>query len=309
LSAAGETIGSNSFVAEHAPADKRGLYVAFTWSFAVIPPIVAALLVLGLTNSMTPEAYGSWGWRIPFLISGPLALVGLYIRNVLEESPAFKATKAAKRVTTSPISEAMRSQKRQMAYSFGLTAFSALSFYTFVGYFVSYLTTTVGLTSNDALISNSIGLPIASIRMIVAGGLSARFGRKPILILGLVVTALSCVPAYLIAAQGNLVSAIIGQGMLAISCGLYWGPVGIALMELFPTRTRFSASAISYNVAYTIFGGTAPFVGTWMVLQSGSKIAPAIYMAVVSVIVFFVVLAIPETSRRSMIHKEDIAEA
>lgn len=309
LSAAGETIGSNSFVAEHAPENKRGLYVAFTWSFAVIPPIVAALLILFLTNILSETAYASWGWRIPFLIGGPLGLIGLYIRNQLDESPAFKATQAANRVAVSPIAEAMRDQKREMALSFGLTAFSALSFYTFVGYFVSYLTTTVGLSSNAALISNSIGLLVACLTMIASGGLSDRFGRKRLLILGLVINAIICIPAYLLATQGTLASAIIAQAMLAVGCGLYWGPVGITLMELFPTRTRFSATAISYNLSYTIFGGSAPFIGTWLVLQSGNKIAPAIYMAVVSIIVFFVVLMVPETARRSLVHKEDLAAA
>jgi MHS family proline/betaine transporter-like MFS transporter len=307
LSAAGETVGSNSFVAEHAPSDKRGLFVAFTYSFANLPPIFAALLVLFLTNALSGEAYASWGWRIPFLIGGPLALIGLYIRDKVEETPAFKATQAAKRVAANPMREAVRDQKQQMGFSFALAAFSSLGFYTLAGYFVSYLTATVGLNSNAALISNSIALFVAFIMMIVGGHLSDRFGRKPILLIGLIINAVVCIPAYLLAAQGSLLTAIAGQSLLAFGCGLFWGPVGIALLELFPTRTRFSASAISYNLAYTIFGGTAPFLGTWLILQSGNKIAPAIYMAALSIAVLLVVLRIPETYKKSLVHAEDVA--
>jgi MFS transporter, MHS family, proline/betaine transporter len=306
LSAAGETVGSNAFVAEHAPAEKRGLYVAFTYSFANLPPIVAALLVLFLTNALTGEAYASWGWRIPFLIGGPLALVGLYIRRQVDESPAFKATQAARRVASSPIVDAVRDQKKAMGFSFALAAFSSLGFYTLAGYFVSYLTATVKLDSNSALISNSVALFVAFVAMIAGGALSDRFGRKPILLLGLAISALVCIPAYQLAAQGTLGSAIAGQGLLAAACGLFWGPVGIALLELFPTRTRFSASAISYNLAYTIFGGSAPFLATWLILQSGNKLAPALYMAAVAVVVFLVVLMIPETARKSLVHAEDV---
>lgn len=306
LSAAGETVGSNAFVAEHAPSDRRGLYVGFTYSFANLPPIAAALLVLLLTNVLTGEAYSSWGWRIPFLIGGPLALVGLYIRHKVDESPAFQATKAARNVAASPLRDAVRDQKKAMGFSFALAAFSSLGFYTLAGYFVSYLITTVGLNSNAALISNSVALFVAFLTMIFGGHLSDRLGRKPVLIAGLVINALVCIPAYLIAAQGSLATAILGQSLLAFGCGLFWGPVGIALMELFPTRTRYSASAISYNLAYTIFGGTAPLLGTWLVMQSGSKIAPAVYMCAVSIAVLLVVLRIPETYRSSLVHAEDL---
>ncbi len=306
LSAAGETVGSNAFVAEHAPSDRRGLYVGFTYSFANLPPIAAALLVLLLTNVLTGEAYSSWGWRIPFLIGGPLALVGLYIRHKVDESPAFQATKAARNVAASPLRDAVRDQKKAMGFSFALAAFSSLGFYTLAGYFVSYLITTVGLNSNAALISNSVALFVAFLTMIFGGHLSDRLGRKPVLIAGLVINALVCIPAYLIAAQGSLATAILGQSLLAFGCGLFWGPVGIALMELFPTRTRYSASAISYNLAYTIFGGTAPLLGTWLVMQSGSKIAPAVYMCAVSIAVLLVMLRIPETYRSSLVHAEDL---
>jgi len=306
LSAAGETIGSNAFVAEHAPSERRGLYVAFTYSFANLPPIAAALLVLLLTNVMTGEDYAAWGWRIPFLIGGPLALVGLYIRRRVDESPAFKAMQAAKRVASTPLRDAVRDQKKAMGFSFALAAFSSLGFYTLAGYFVSYLTATVGLDRNAALISNSVALFVAFLAMILGGFLSDRFGRKPLLLIGLALNAVLCIPAYMLAAQGSLATAVLGQSILAVACGLFWGPLGIALIELFPTRTRYSASAVSYNLAYTIFGGTAPFLGTYLVAQSGSKIAPAVYMAVVSVAALLILAMIPETSKRSLLHAEDV---
>ena len=220
-----------------------------------------------------------------------------------------KATQAARRVAATPLRDALRDQKKAMSFSFALAALSSLGFYTLAGYFVNYLTATVGLNSNAALISNSIALFIAFLAMILGGHLSDRFGRKPILLTGIAINAAISIPAYMLAAQGSLATAIAGQTLLAFGSGLFWGPLGIALLELFPTRTRYSASAISYNLAYTIFGGTAPFVGTYLVQQSGSKIAPAIYMAAVSVAVFLVVLLIPETYKRPLVHAEDVRSA
>lgn len=90
FAAAGETVGSNAFVAEHAPTGRRGLYVAFTYSFSTVPSVAAALFVLFLTNTLGETTYNAWGWRIAFLIGGPMALIGLYIRTKVDESPSMK---------------------------------------------------------------------------------------------------------------------------------------------------------------------------------------------------------------------------
>ena len=304
LSASGETIGSNSFVAEHAPPNRRGLHVAFTYAFANLPPVAAALLILLLTSLMGNQAYESWGWRIPFLLGGPLALVGLYIRTQVDESPAFQKAQASNQISNSPVKDAKREQRKQMAFSFCLAAFSSLAFYTLSGYFVSYLTASVGMSRTDALTANSVAMVVAFLTMILSGYLSDIVGRKPMLITGLLFNACISIPAYMLAGQATLVSAILGQSLLAIGMGLFAGPLGAALLELFPTKTRFSASAISYNLAYTIFGGTAPLLGAWLVLKSGSLLAPAWYMVSVSVVVLLVTLALPETSKRSLLEAD-----
>jgi MHS family proline/betaine transporter-like MFS transporter len=309
LSAGGEAMGSNALVAEHAPAHRRGMYVGFTYSFANLPAIFAALFVLLLTNVLSAGNYEAWGWRIPFLFGGLISLVGLYIRFRVAESPAFQTTRAADRVSEAPILTVLRDHRRALAFAFAMAALSGLGFYTLTGYFVTYLAEAVGLTGNASLISNSIALTVAFITMPLAGLLSDRIGRRLVLMLGAALSAVLSIPAYLLASAGSLSTAIAGQSLLAFSLGVFFGPVGIVFLELFPTRTRYSGAAIGYNAAYVVFGGTAPLFGTWLVDVTGSLIAPAVYMTVLAACVFAVALRLPESYRQPLVHSEDAEPA
>jgi len=305
LSAGGEAMGSNALVAEYAPNNRRGLYVGFGYAFANLPAVFAALLVLALTNVLSAATYASWGWRIPFLLGGVISLVGLYIRNRIAESPAFEKTKAARRTVTNPVAEVLREHRRPLAFCFAMATLSGLGFYTLTGYFSTYLHEAVGLPSNASLISNSVALTLAFIAMPLAGLLSDRIGRRRVLMLGAALSVIVSIPAYLIAGLGSLTTAIIGQGLLAVALGIFFGPVGIVFLELFPTRTRYSGSAIGYNAAYVIFGGTAPLLSTWLVARTGSLVAPAIYMTVLAACVLAVTFIMPETFQTPLVHDED----
>jgi MHS family proline/betaine transporter-like MFS transporter len=309
LSAGGEAMGSNALVAEHAPDDRRGLYVGFTYSFANLPAVFAGLFVLLLTNLMPAEAFQSWGWRVPFLLGGVISLVGLYIRSRVDESPAFRTTRAADRVAKAPILTVLREQRRALGFAFAMAALSGLGFYTLTGYFATYLAESVGLDANASLVSNSIAITVAFVLMPLAGLLSDRIGRRPTMVLGAALSAVAAVPAYLLASAGSLGTAIAGQSLLAAALAVFFGPVGIVFLELFPTRTRYSGAAIGYTTAYVVFGGTAPLLGTWLVDVSGSLLAPAIYLAVLSTLVFLVALRLPESHRSPLIHAEDAEPA
>ncbi|WP_185751338.1 MFS transporter [Arthrobacter sp. 31Y] len=308
FSAAGETVASNTFVAEHAPEGKRGRYVAFTFSFSTLPSVVAALLVLALMNGMGPEVYESWGWRVPFLIGGPLALIGLYIRWKVDESPAFEAAKSAGTVSKNPLREAARTQKTPALLTFTLAALSSLAFYTLSGYFVSYLTTGARLPNDQALLSNGIALFVAFFCFWIGGSLSDKYGRKRVLQGTIAATVLLYLPAFWFAGLGTFITALTGQLVIAVIFGLFWGAFGITVVELFPTRTRLSAATISYNLGYTIFGGTAPLLATYLIQQTGVLVAPGIYMMAVAAITLFVIRKMPETANTGLLHAEDIAQ-
>jgi MHS family proline/betaine transporter-like MFS transporter len=295
-SAGAETAGSNSLVAEHSPQNRRGFYVSFTYAFANLPAVFAALFVLLLTNTMGAELFSEWGWRIPFIVGGLFALVGLYIRMKVDETPAFVAARANNQVAKFPLLAALRDHPKQIFFAFALAALSGLGFYTLTGYFTTYLKEAVGLSANDALISNSIALFAAFIVMPLAGWASDRIGRRPMILIGTIASAVASVPAYALASSGSLITAILGQTLLAVALSIFFGPFGVAFLEIFPPRVRFSGGAFGYNAAYVIFGGTAPFFSIWLVDVTGNLLAPAFYMAIVAIIVTFVALRLPEGS-------------
>ncbi|MGP3974278.1 MFS transporter [Streptomyces sp. 8N114] len=301
FSAAGETIGSNSFVGEHAPPKRRGFAVGMVYTWSNLPPVLAALLVYFLTGATSSGAYENWGWRVPFLLGAPLAIVGLYIRTRVDESPAFTAVKEAKRVSAAPVRTVLREHRKEMAVCFSIAAVASLGYYSLTGYFFTYLTVTIGMGESAALLSNSIALTITFVTVPVAAALSDRIGRKRGLQLAAGMNALFAVPAYLFVGQASLTSAIVSQGLLALSLGMFFGPAGAAFVELFPARTRYTGASISYNLAFTIFGGTAPLLSIFLIEQTGSDIAPAWYVVAVSVAALLVIARMTETSGNSML--------
>lgn len=301
LSAAGETIGSCSFVAEHSDIAHRGRNVGIVYTASNLPPVLAALLVLGLTTFLAPDTYESWGWRVPFLLGAPLAVVGLYIRTRVDESPAFIEMRESKRVESAPIRAVFAQQWRAMLTVFAMAAVASLGYYSLTGYFYSYMTVTIGIDSDAALISNSIALLITFVVVPIAATISDRVGRKRMLLVGTVINAVVAVPAYLLVGVGTLGAAVLAQGLLGLALGLVFGPAGAAYVEMFPARVRFTGASISYNLAFTIFGGTAPLLATWLISWTGSTIAPAWYIVAVTALALVVLTGMPETRQRSML--------
>ena len=301
FSAGGEAVGAPSFVLEHAPIERRGFWIGITIAMSAIPSIVAGVMILGIVNSMSAESYASWGWRIPFLIAASLSAIGLYIRHKTEESDAFiKAVEERGTQKKVSLRDSLRSSRLRMLQVFMIVSLNALTFYFMVGYFVTYLQTVVKLTQQESLISNAAGLLTFSILLPLCGRLSDRIGRKPMLLAGSLLIAVLSVPTFNLLTQHTLQSAIFAQIILAVCLAVFGGGSYTFFVELFPTSVRFTGAAISYNISYAVFGGTAPFVGTYLVKLTGNPMAPGFYLATLAALVFVAALTVPETARRDL---------
>lgn len=300
FSGAGEFTGSTSFITEHAPANRRGLFAAISATFTTLPAVCGALTVLAARTGMPGDTYGSWGWRLPFLVAGPLAVVGLLIRLRMDESPAFEELRRERDVERAPAREAVRHHRRSILLVFAIASLSGLGAYTLGAYFVTYLTVTVGLAPTTALLANCAAFGVTVPLVPLVGLLGDRVGRKPLLVTGCIGFIALSVPGYLIAGSGGLGAAIAGQLMLALPWTFVVSAVVVTQIEIFPTAVRYSGASIGYNLAYMVFGGTAPLVATWLVAHSGSHIAPSFYLVAVAVLVLPAVWKLPETSRLAL---------
>ncbi|MBA1190908.1 MHS family MFS transporter [Pseudomonas entomophila] len=301
FSAGGEYAGACAYLMEHAPRERRAFYGSFVPVSTFSAFACAAVLAYGLEASLSSEAMASWGWRIPFLIAAPLGIVGLYLRWRMEETPAFREAMSEGKVAEhSPLKDTLRHHGRAMRNLGAFISLTALSFYMFTTYFSTYLQLVGHLTRAQSLLVSTVALLFAALACPLAGAFSDRVGRRKTIGFTCLWVMLCVFPAYWLASSGSVAAAIVGVVLLAIGALLSGVVTAALLSETFPTRTRYTASAITYNVAYTLFGGTAPLVATWLISATGSSLAPAFYLVVIALVAMAGGLGLPETSRISL---------
>ena len=300
FSAGGEWSGSAAFMVEYAPENKRGLYGS--WQQV---SIVAGLLVgsgMGglLGTVLSEDALNAWGWRIPFILGMVVALVGLYLRLRVEDTPAFRIIEVKEEVTEAPVKESFTAHWRESLTAIGFTVAWTVAYYILLTYMPTYVSETLGIPLTQALLSNAIGLVVLMALIPFTAALSDRIGRKPLLIAFSALIALLTYPLFLLASTQVLAFIVLAQVLFGVIISLFSGPGPAALVEMFPTNVRYSALGVSYNIAVAAFGGTAPFIATYLISRTGSNFSPGFYLIAAAVVTLIVVSTMKETYREPL---------
>lgn len=280
LSVGGEYIGSMSFLAEHAPPGRR----AFLGSWSSFSVILGSLLGSGVaalcTGLLAESELESWGWRVPFLGGILIGLVGFWLRIGVAESPSFLKLRQGGKLAANPIAEAVRNDWRAILTTLGLTGLSSVGFYLPFVWLPTWLASIKQppLLESQALTANTLALLLLLAITPLTALISDRVGRRPMYLASAAGYALLSYPLFVLMAGGGFASAVLGLLVFAAVNGFYSGCMAATMVELFPTRTRYSGVAIGYNLGQAILGGTAPLVGTALIDLTQNALAPTYYL-------------------------------
>ena len=291
LSVGGEYTSSVVFLVEHAPERRRGLMGALACSGATAGILLGSAVGAGFAATMSSAALETWGWRIPFLLGLVVGIAGFVLRrHVQETSPTERPQRA-------PIVEALRDHWWVMLGIAGLSAFFAAGFYVTFVYLVSWLQTADGIAPARALEINSFSMAVVLPITLATGWLSDRTGRKPFLLLATILGFVAALPLWWMMHHPSAELAQLGQLGLVLIVGLFGGALPSALVECAPPSVRCTAVALGYNVTLGVIGGLTPLVAAWLVERTGDELAPAFLIMATAVILFLVILRMPETYR------------
>jgi MHS family proline/betaine transporter-like MFS transporter len=308
LAAGGEWSGSAAYLVESAPANRRGLFGSLISGTAALAFIVGSFVALWINSSLGQEALRSWGWRIPFLLALPMALIGLYIRMRLGDTPVFTALQEKHEVADAPLKQASdRRNLYAILLTFAFSSVSGLGIYYLATYMNNHFTNALGFDRPHALLLSGIGLFLYMLMCPLAGMLSDRVGRRSIQLLGTAGFVVLSIPAFLLFETGNSVLIVAGVALLGVCQALCSVTNVVLLVELFPASTRSSGSALGYNLGLALIAGPGPLIATALVNASGSTLSPSWYLVAVSVVALPILLKwLPETFKRD-IHSNEHA--
>ncbi|WP_338696975.1 glycine betaine/L-proline transporter ProP [Streptomyces sp. Q6] len=312
FSTGGEYGGASTFIAEYAPDKRRGYFGSFLEFGTLAGYVGAAGLVTILTSVLGSDGMESWGWRIPFLVAGPIGLVGLYLRLRLDETPAFqkledesshKATDAASTVETTAkgdLAKIFRDYWPTLILCICLVGAYNITDYMLLSYMPTYLSDEMGYSETHGLLILIATMIILMCLISRIGKLSDRFGRKPLLMTGMLGFLVLSVPAFLLVQNGALWAVSLGMMMLGLSLVCMLGTMSAALPALFPTQVRYGSLSVGYNLSASIFGGTTPLVITALIGATGSDMMPAYYAMAAALVGVIAVACMKETANKPL---------
>lgn len=300
FSTGGEYGGAATFMAEYAPDDRRGFFGSFLEFGTLAGFSLGAALMLGFSLMLGDAAMHDWGWRIPFLVAAPLGLIGMYLRAKMDDTPIFVEESVVAEGRAAPgLGTIIRDYWRALLVVAGLVVALNVVNYTLLSYMPTYLQRRIGLTPDEALVVPIIGMLFMMVFLPMAGALSDRVGRRPMWRWSLIGLFLFAVPLYMLIGTG-LAGAVAGFILLGLLYVPQLATISATFPAMFPTAVRFAGFAIAYNVSTSLFGGTAPAIGSALISATGDQLMPAYYMMLACLVGLAALRFMPETAGRSL---------
>lgn len=301
LATGGEFGGSSAFMVEFAGRNRRGFAGGMVAVGIALGYLLASLMATVLTRVLDDSQITAWGWRVPFLAGALLAILGIYLRLKVTETPIFQRIEDRQRQARSAVIESARSHYKKMILTITMCLNGTVAFYLWIVYMPTYGAQTTGTPASAALLANTIAIALLTFMLLGVGILSDRIGRKPLMITSGVGFFVLAFPLLLLIGHGGfwaiLVTSVIGMALLAP----YLGVQSAVLAELFPANVRFSGISIPFNISVALFGGTAPVVASYLGGVLASVWAFGLYMMVCALISTVAYMIAPETRHRTLV--------